>query len=98
MLATALLEMLPESMQLAGSKAPLLILAGYFLVHLFEHAVTGHFHFGEETHAEEFMAAHKGYSVLFGLAIHTVFDGLAIASWCQVSYWRGWVSFLALFL
>src|SRR5438045_1265544 len=98
MLATALLEMLPESVQLAGAKAPLLILAGYFLVHLFEHAVTGHFHFGEETHAEEFMAAHKGYSVLFGLAIHTFFDGIAIASGFLVSNWLGWVIFLAVFL
>ena len=98
MLATALLEMLPESMQLAGAKAPLLILAGYFLVHFFEHAVTGHFHFGEETHAEEFVAAHKGYSVLFGLAIHTFFDGIAIASGFLVSNWLGWVIFLAVFL
>src|SRR5947207_5511981 len=98
MLATALLEMLPESVQLAGAKAPLLILAGYFLVHLFEHAVTGHFHFGEETHAEEFVAAHKGYSVLFGLAIHTFFDGIAIASGFLVSNWLGWVIFLAVFL
>src|SRR5690348_9694226 len=62
MLATALLEMMPESFQLAGTaRAPVLILAGYFLVHLFEHTVTPHFHFGEETHAEEFVAAHKGY-------------------------------------
>lgn len=99
MLATALLEMLPESFQLAGSaKAPVLILAGYFLVHLFEHTVTPHFHFGEETHAEEFVAAHKGYSVLFGLAIHTFFDGIAIASGFLVSRWLGWVIFLAVFL
>src|SRR5206468_772926 len=53
MLATAILEMLPESVRLAPSAAPILILAGYFLVHLFEHTVTPHFHFGEETHAEE---------------------------------------------
>src|SRR5712692_7344378 len=59
MLATALLEMLPESVQLAGNHASLLILIGYLLVHLFEHTVTPHFHFGEETHAEEFVAAHK---------------------------------------
>src|SRR5947209_16271311 len=61
MLATALLEMLPESFQLAGPhKASLLIMGGYFLVHLFEHTVTTHFHFGEETHAEEFVAVHRG--------------------------------------
>jgi len=98
MLATALLEMLPESMQLAPKRAPLLILAGYFLVHLFEHTVSPHFHFGEETHPEEFVAAHKGYSVLLGLAIHTFFDGIAIASGFLVSPWLGWVIFLAVFL
>src|SRR5690349_14071125 len=72
MLATALVEMVPESLQLASPrKVSLLIMVGYFLVHLFEHTITPHFHFGEETHEEEFLAAHKGYSVLFGLAIHT---------------------------
>jgi ZIP family zinc transporter/zinc and cadmium transporter len=98
MLATALLEMLPESIQLSGEKAPVLILVGYFLVHLFEHTVTPHFHFGEETHAEEFVAVHKGYSVLFGLATHTFFDGIAIASGFLVSSWLGWVIFIAVFL
>jgi ZIP family zinc transporter/zinc and cadmium transporter len=98
MLATALLEMLPESVQLSGEKAPVLILVGYFLVHLFEHTVTPHFHFGEETHAEEFVAVHKGYSVLFGLATHTFFDGIAIASGFLVSSWLGWVIFIAVFL
>ncbi|HKD15024.1 MAG TPA: ZIP family metal transporter [Candidatus Angelobacter sp.] len=104
MLATALLEMVPESIYQAGlsreglNKALVLILAGYFLVHLFEHTVTPHFHFGEETHAEEFVAAHKGYSVLFGLAIHTFFDGIAITSGFLISPWLGWVIFLAVFL
>lgn len=99
MLATALVEMVPESLQLASPrKASLLILMGYFLVHLFEHTITPHFHFGEETHEEEFVAAHKGYSVLFGLAIHTFFDGIAIASGFLVSSWLGWVIFLAVFL
>ncbi len=98
MLGTALLEMLPESLKLAGDNAPLLIVAGYFVVHLFEHTVTPHFHFGEETHAEEFVAAHKGYSVMFGLAIHTFFDGIAIASGFLVSRWLGWVIFIAVFL
>src|SRR5215831_1373555 len=65
MLGTALLEMLPESFRVAGPSAPLLVLTGYFIVHFFEHTVTSHFHFGEETHAEEFVEPHRGYSVLF---------------------------------
>ena len=98
MLGTALLEMLPESIALAGPKAPLLILAGYFLVHFFEHTVTGHFHFGEETHAEEFVLQHRGYSVLLGLVVHTFFDGIAIASGFLSSGWLGWIIFLAVIL
>jgi zinc and cadmium transporter len=97
MLGTALLEMLPESMKLAPN-APLLVLAGYFLVHFFEHTVTSHFHFGEETHAEEFVRPHRGYSVLFGLVIHTFFDGIAIASGFLVSRFLGWIIFLAVIL
>jgi ZIP family zinc transporter/zinc and cadmium transporter len=98
MLGTAFLEMLPESIELAGPKAPLLILVGYFIVHFFEHTLTGHFHFGEETHHEEFSARHKGYSVLFGLVIHTFFDGIAIASGFLISGWLGWIIFLAVIL
>lgn len=97
MIGTALLEMLPESMALAGPRAPLLLLTGYFMVHLFEHTLTGHFHFGEETHAE-FGNRHRSYSVLFGLVIHTFFDGIAIASGFLISGWLGWVIFAAVIL
>src|SRR2546421_946573 len=98
MLATAIIEMLPESFRLAGARAPLFILIGYFLVHFFEHTVTSHFHFGEETHQHEFAHAHRSVSVLIGLLIHTFFDGIAIASGFLVSNWLGWVIFLAVFL
>ncbi len=98
MLGTALLEMLPESMRVAGPNAPLLLLTGYFLVHFFEHTVTSHFHFGEETHTEEYAQPHRVYSVLFGLLIHTFFDGIAIASGFLVSQWLGWMIFVAVIL
>ncbi len=35
MLATALVEMVPESLELAGRKGALLVLVGYLIVHLF---------------------------------------------------------------
>src|SRR6201993_2036099 len=98
MLATALVEMVPESIQLRGPYAGVLILGGYLLVHFFEHTVTPHFHFGEETHAEQFVHAHKGYSVLIGLLIHTFFDGIAIAAGFLVSPALGWIIFVAVFL
>jgi ZIP family zinc transporter/zinc and cadmium transporter len=98
MLATSLVEMIPDSIELRGKSAALLVLLGYLIIHFFEHTVTPHFHFGEETHASEFMHSHKSYSVLLGLVIHTFFDGIAIASGFLVSNSLGWLIFLAVFL
>ena len=98
MLATALVEMVPASLELAGRVGSLLVLGGYLIVHLFEHTLTPHFHYGEETHADEFVHSHKRVSVLLGLMIHTFFDGIAITSGFLISNWLGWVIFLAVFL
>jgi zinc and cadmium transporter len=98
MLATALVEIFPASLELRGKSAAFLVLVGYLMIHFFEHTVTPHFHFGEETHPDEFVPGHKGYSVLMALTIHTFFDGIAIASGFIVSNWLGWVIFLAVFL
>jgi len=53
MLAVSLLEMIPEGLRLVEDWGLALVLAGYLLVHFFEHTITGHFHFGEEVHLEE---------------------------------------------
>src|SRR5712692_8649431 len=39
MLAAAFVEILPESLRLAGEPALFLVLGGFFLVHLFEHTL-----------------------------------------------------------
>jgi ZIP family zinc transporter/zinc and cadmium transporter len=98
MMSTALLEMFPEATRLAPRMAPVLVLAGYCAIHLLEHTISAHFHFGEETHQHEFMAAHTGYSVLAGLAVHALFDGVAIGSGFVLSTWLGVLIFLAIFL
>src|SRR5206468_669504 len=67
MLAAVILKMLPESQHLT-SLAPALVLAGYLLVHLFEHTVARHFHFGEEIHPE-LLSANAGASALLGLLV-----------------------------
>jgi ZIP family zinc transporter/zinc and cadmium transporter len=74
------------------------VLIGFFLVHLFEHTIAPHFHFGEETHCEEVSHHHARTTVLLGLAIHTFFDGVAIAAGFLVSTWLGVVIFVAVFL
>jgi len=98
MLATALVEMVPESLELGGRLGALLILGGYLIVHLFEHTITPHFHYGEETHSDEYLQPHRRMSVLVGLMIHTFFDGIAITAGFLISPWLGWVIFLAVFL
>lgn len=98
MLATAVVEIFPASLELRGKNAAFLVLIGYLIIHFFEHTVTPHFHFGEETHQDEFLHSHTGFSVLVGLMIHTFFDGIAIASGFLVSNWLGWIIFLAIFL
>jgi len=98
MLAAALLEMLPEAFAINLHWAAPLVLAGYCGVHLLEHTLVPHFHFGEETHHHEFLSRKSSYSVLLGLATHTFFDGIAIGSGFVVSTWLGWVLFIAIFL
>jgi zinc and cadmium transporter len=98
MLATAIVEMVPASLAQSGERGAFLILIGYLLIHFFEHTVTPHFHFGEETHHDEFVHSHKSISVLVGLVIHSFFDGIAIASGFLVSSWLGWIIFFAVFL
>ena len=97
MLAASFLRMLPESFRLSPH-APLLVLGGYFLVHLFEHTLTPHFHFGEETHGEAMLDPAASWSALLGLSIHTFFDGVSIASGFLVSVPLGLLIFGAVLL
>lgn len=97
MLSVALVEVVPESVRLSGANALLFVLGGFFLVHLFEHTLSPHFHFGEETHTEE-MHGHARRTILLGLAIHTFFDGVAIAAGFLISTWLGVLIFVAVFL
>lgn len=78
MIAVVLTGVLPEVFRSgAGPLPPLLVLSGFLAVHLAQHVVTPHFHFGEETHTVSPVA---GASALVGLSLHTFFDGVAIAS------------------
>lgn len=93
MASAVILGMLPEAF--ARADAPLYVLAGFLAVHLAQHVLTPHFHFGEETHR---VSASAGVSALLGLSLHTFFDGVAIASGFLVSSELGVLVFLAVFL
>jgi zinc and cadmium transporter len=96
MLAAAFVRMLPETSHVPH--AFLFVLIGYFGVHLFEHAVAPHFHFGAEVHEDKLLRPSAGYLAVLGLGVHTVFDGVAIAAGFMVSPALGLVLFLAVLL
>ena len=98
LIAVAIVEMVPESLQVSPIAAPLWILAGFCGVHLLEHTVVAHFHLGEEAHATELLRRSTAYSVTFGLAAHTFFDGIAIASGFAFSSVLGWLVFTGMLL
>lgn len=94
MLAVALLGVMPEVLR-DSPGAAIYVLFGYLAVHLAQHVVTPHFHFGEETHR---VSRSAGISALLGLTLHTFFDGVAIASGFLVSGELGVLLFLAVLL
>jgi zinc transporter ZupT len=98
MLAAAFLEMVPESFRLSSRWTPVLLFGGYCAIHLLEHSIAPHFHVGEEAHRDEFLSRAAGNSVAGGLVVHSLFDGVAIASGFALSYRLGWVIFIAIFL
>jgi zinc transporter ZupT len=97
MLAAAMLRMGPEATKLTTA-APLLVLAGYLFVHLFEHTIAPHFHFGEETHAEIVAGPAVWAWALLGLLLHSLFDGISIGSGFLVSPALGVLVFSAIVL
>jgi ZIP family zinc transporter/zinc and cadmium transporter len=96
-LSAAVVSLLPESLHLLEN-APLYILGGYVLAHLFEHTFTTHFHFGEETHHEHMVDPAVSASALVGLVLHSFFDGVAIASGFLVTPSLGLLVALAVIL
>ncbi|HEU5219633.1 MAG TPA: ZIP family metal transporter [Gemmatimonadales bacterium] len=97
MLALVLIGVLPVVFApgTATMTAGFLVLLGYVLVHVAQHVITPHFHFGVETHH---VGPEAGYSALVGLTLHAFFDGVAIASGFLVSWSLGVAFFLGVML
>lgn len=82
MISVALVDMVPEAIETSGPSAMVTVLVGYLLVHLTQHTIARHFHFGEETHEVSEIVS---ISALVGLLLHTFVDGVAVASSTHVS-------------
>ena len=95
MVSVALLDLVPDSIRVHGESAALIILLGYLLVHLTQHTLAPHFHFGEEHHPVTKLVS---FSALAGLMLHTFVDGVAIASGFGISAALGMLVFFAILL
>ena len=95
MVSVALLDLAPQAIQTQGEAAAFVILLGYLLVHLTQHTLAPHFHFGEEVHHVTKVVS---FSALAGLMLHTFVDGVAIASGFGVSNGLGLLVFFAILL
>ena len=95
MVSVALVELIPESIVRGGISSGGWILGGYLVVHLTQHTIGGHFHFGEERHP---VSTSVSAAALGGLLVHTLVDGVAIASGYEVSPALGALVFGAVLL
>lgn len=92
MLAVSLAEVFPEAM-VHSDLAPMWALIGFLFIHLFEHVLTPHFHYGHERH--EGLDSHVGVAATAGLVMHSVTDGVAIVAGFQVGAPLGYMILVA---
>jgi len=95
MIAVALIDLFPEALARGGHSAALVALGGYLAVHITQHVIGTHFHFGEETHH---VSEAVSVAALVGLLLHTFVDGVAVASGLDVGGAVGALVFLAVIL
>jgi ZIP family zinc transporter/zinc and cadmium transporter len=93
LVSIAFLDLFPEAVRQTGEQAAAVALGAYLLVHLTQHVIGTHFHFGEETHA---ITRVVSMAALVGLLMHTFVDGVAVASGVRVGENFGLLVFLAI--
>ncbi|GJQ20023.1 MAG: divalent cation transporter [Bacteroidia bacterium] len=97
-LALVFLDLIPHSIEAVGESAAIAMMAGFAVVHFFEHTVVGHLHFGEETHADVMVSRQAGLSAFGGLFLHAFFDGFSISAGVQFDPFLGLLIFLGILL
>ena len=95
LISVSMVDLLPGAIARAGTRGAGVALLAYVLVHLTQHTIGGHFHFGEETHS---VTSVVSMTALVGLLMHTFVDGVAMASGVRVSQGLGAIVFVAVLL
>lgn len=95
MISVAMIDLMPEALIRGGHTAAVVALLGYLAVHITQHVIGTHFHFGEETHH---VSEAVSVAALVGLLLHTFIDGVAVASGFGVGGAVGALVFVAVIL
>jgi len=95
MISVSLIDLFPEALAQGGRGAALVALGAYIAVHITQHVIGTHFHFGEETHH---VSEAVSVAALVGLLLHTFVDGVAVASGLGVGGAVGALVFVAVIL
>src|SRR4029079_18773097 len=95
MISVSLLDLFPEALIRGGRGAAIVALGAYVAVHITQHVIGTHFHFGEETHH---VSEAVSVAALVGLLLHTFVDGVAVASGLGVGGAVGALVFVAVIL
>jgi ZIP family zinc transporter/zinc and cadmium transporter len=95
MISVSLLDLFPEALTRGGRGAAIVALGAYVAVHITQHVIGTHFHFGEETHH---VSEAVSVAALVGLLLHTFVDGVAVASGLEVGGAVGALVFVAVIL
>jgi len=95
LISVAFVELMPEAVARAGRTGAAVALGAYLLVHVTQHSIGRHFHFGEERHS---VSRLTGATALAGLMLHTFVDGVAVASGLLVSGSVGALVFVGVLL
>jgi len=95
LLSVAFVDLIPAAVLRGGTNAAITALVAYLLVHITQHTLGRHFHFGEETHRVTRLVS---FSALVGLLMHTFVDGVAMASGVMVSSSVGVLVFIGVLI
>lgn len=98
LVSMAIVRIMPEALHLGGYQMALWVVGGFFIVHVIEHGITPHFHYGEESCEHEEGAAMTGVMALVGLSLHSFLDGMSITAAMRVESALGILVFIGVLL
>jgi zinc transporter ZupT len=97
LVSVTIIRILPEALHIGGDQMALWVIGGFFIVHVIEHGITPHFHYGEESHEHE-ATAMAGIMALLGLSLHSFLDGMSITAAMRTQSALGILVFIGILL